>query len=80
MTSKILLFVIAVGLALFRIYGYHSMPFPAMGHIYAGWMFGTWWTIGRFFPVKQERFYYLALAVSISLVELFCFIYFRFHQ
>jgi len=71
---------IAVILGLIRIFGVRAAWFQALSHLYVGALFGMWW-INRnspFADISQKARNSLVLAGCLSLLELSCFLIFKF--
>ena len=79
LVSKGLLLLIAVALGWFRVYGYVSMPFPAVAHVFTGGMLGIWWTKSQDIYTRSESRFYLVVAIALSVLEVCCFVYFKTH-
>lgn len=60
--------IIAFVLAVARILGLKALWFQAIGHLFVGYGFG------RYFADKGENYDYLVVAITLSVVELLCFL------
>lgn len=62
--------VIALIIGILRIIGIKAAWFQAIAHLYVGGLFGSWWQSRDPIP--------LVLAVSLSVLEVVCFLIFKF--
>ena len=72
----------AVMLAAIRIAGHKSEAFQAVAHLFVGGLFGASyvWRLDKTFTGDDKSFGYLLVAVSLSVVELICFLFTRFYE
>lgn len=72
--------VISVVIAGLRIAGIHSALYQAAAHLFVGGLFAAWWTQrGKgFWDVDAKGFTNLLLAIALTIVEVACFVWFRF--
>lgn len=78
--------LIAVSLAALRIAGHKSEAFQAAAHLFVGWLLAGWWFspvsydgTGRAREYDRTSGLYLTLAVVLSIVEVACALWFKFH-
>lgn len=60
--------ILAIILGCARVFGLKALWFQAIGHLFVGYGFG------RYFADKCENYDYLIIAVTLSIVELLCFL------
>jgi len=77
--------IIAVGLTALRIAGHKSEAFQAMAHLFVGWLIAAWWFSpasydgsGKAREYDRKSGLYLWLAIVLSVVEVACFLWFKF--
>jgi hypothetical protein len=70
--------LIAVALAALRIAGHKSEAFQAAAHLFVGGLLTAGWVAdkSRFWPSTWK--FYTWLAIALSVVEVACFIWFKF--
>jgi hypothetical protein len=83
MIGQIIIYAIAFILAVLRIAGHKSPTFQAVAHLFVGGLFTAAymkWKVSNDGPPDYALLsvQWLGLAVVLSLIELACFIWFRF--
>jgi MFS family permease len=69
----VMLYAIAFVLAALRVAGHKSQSFQAVAHLFVGGLLTEWW-VGSLSWRYSHTFW---IAVSLSIVELACFLWFR---
>jgi hypothetical protein len=80
MKNKVIVAVVATILGLLRFHGVTSLTFQAIAHIFEGWMFGLWYAKRSDVFTRRDSYFYLAVGVALAVVEVACFLIFRFHS
>lgn len=69
---------IGLSLAIWRIMGHKSQSFQAAAHLFVGWLLSAWWYIPD--SLDGRRWFFFWVAVALTVVEVGCFVWFRFFQ
>lgn len=77
MFKRVVLILVSLTLGIIRISGVTHVFFQAIAHCFVGGLIGAHSALRGYPSTSGERRFYLTLAITLSILETLCFVYFK---